>query len=122
MSLRPAMGSRRRCDRTSRFERDLDRLSRKHPGFRATVEQALSLCTSARRAPGDRIPGTGGHGYVVLKFRLPLDGKGRATGARLIYARNEERVVALFIYAKGDRENIGAPVVLDALRRFGLPA
>ena len=82
----------------------------------------MSLCATARRAPGDRIPGTGGHGYLVLKYRLPLDGKGRATGARLIYARNEERVVALFIYAKGDQENIGAAVVLDALKRFGLPA
>ncbi len=112
MSLRLPMGSRRPIERTPGFERDQERLSRKHPGFRATVERALSHCATARRPPVDRIPGTGGHGYLVLKYRLPLDGKGRATGARLIYARNEKRLIALFIYAKGDRENMGPSVVL----------
>ena len=106
--------SARRVERTTRFERALTRLSRRHRSLPATVEAALQQIASAWWLRDDRIPGVPRH--QVFKRRIPLDKKGKQKGARLIYTRDNTRVVALFLYAKADAADIPIAEVRDALR------
>ena len=56
----------------------------------------------------------------VYKRRLPLDGKGKRGGARLIYYCDGERIVLLAIYAKSAREDIPTRAINEALSNAGL--
>lgn len=44
--------------------------------------------------------------------------KGKQGGARLIYYRDEERVVALFLYSKGDVTDIPVKEIREALAPY----
>lgn len=106
-----------RCiERTPRFERELTRLSRKHPSLQTTVDEALQQIVCARRVHDDQIPGI--RGYQVFKRRIPLGEKGKQKGARLIYSRDNTRVVALFLYAKAATDDIPIKEISDALRQL----
>ena len=53
---------------------------------------------------GDIIPGTGG----VRKVRIPLAGRGKSGGARVVYYvfDDDAPIYALLVYAKARRENL----------------
>jgi hypothetical protein len=55
-------------------------------------------------ALGAVIPGTAG----LRKVRWSLGGKGKRGGARVIYywARSADRIMMLFIFAKGERDDL----------------
>lgn len=107
----------RYIEKTTAFKNSLRRLSKKHPGLEQIVDEALnSYATDG--PPLDRIPGVGGH--PVFKERRPLPNRGKRGGLRIISYCDEDRVVGLLLYAKGDRESVPNNVIKDALRNCGL--
>jgi hypothetical protein len=64
---------------------------------------------------GELIPGTGG----LRKRRVPLPGRGKRGGARVItlYLGDRFPVYAVFAYAKNERENL-SPQQTQALMRI----
>jgi len=64
----------------------------------------LLLYLSRYYAAGDEIPGTGG----LRKLRYAIGGRGKSGGVRVIYYFFDEvnPVLALFLYAKNERENL----------------
>lgn len=65
-----------------------------------------------------RIPGLSG--LPVFKERLPLGNQGKRGGARIIYFSDPDRVVALFIYAKGKRGDIPVREIRGAFAEAGI--
>ena len=53
---------------------------------------------------GDRIPGTGG----IRKYRIPMEGRGKSGGGRVIYLDvfEQENLYLLFAYPKNVQENL----------------
>ncbi|MFC0200833.1 type II toxin-antitoxin system RelE/ParE family toxin [Paracoccus rhizosphaerae] len=71
-----------------------------------TEEDRLQLNVFLSHNPdaGDLIPGTGG----ARKLRIPLKGKGKSGGARVVtyYCGDDVPVFLLDVYAKGDKINL----------------
>jgi RelE toxin of RelE / RelB toxin-antitoxin system len=59
---------------------------------------------AANPAAGDLIPGSGG----LRKMRVPLEGRGKRGGGRVIYWFHSERmpVVLLFVFAKNETSDL----------------
>lgn len=110
----------RSVDRTDQFEKDLESLTKKkYPDLEETVREFLKDCSkSGAVAPSHKIPGVGKDS--VFKSRLPLGNMGKRKGARIIYSCDDERVVALFVYAKNQTSDIPVNEIKEALRDFGL--
>lgn len=102
------------------FRKHLDKLTRRQPLLREQVEGLLGRIARDPTPHGAKIPGQGG--APVFKVRLPLGTKGKQSGARLIYYRDEERVVALFLYSKGDVTDIPVKEIREALAPYLDPA
>lgn len=68
--------------------------------------EAVIAGIAANPDGGDLIPGSGG----LRKRRIPLPGRGKRGGARIItlHLGEEFPVYAVFIYAKNERENLSA--------------
>lgn len=64
----------------------------------------LNVFLSQNPDAGDLIPGTGG----ARKLRIPLKGKGKSGGARVVtyYCGEDVPVFLLDVYAKGDKVNL----------------
>ena len=108
----------RRIERTTRFERNVSRLSRKHRDITEMVDEFLSAAARRDVPVGVKIPGL--EGAAVYKVRLPLRGAGKRSGARLIYYCSPDLVLAMYVYAKSDTEDIPVKELRDALSsRFG---
>ena len=60
-------------------------------------------------------------GRPIYKGRLQTGSRETRGGARLIYAYEENRVVALRLYLKSDRETIADQAILDALNAAAEP-
>ena len=106
----------RRVERTAEFERSLTRLTNKHRVKTETVDEALAEYAS--KGPGKTSQRIGGLGEVegsVYKDRLKLAGAGKRDGARIIYLCNDSLVLALFLYAKGDRKDVSPKEIRQAL-------
>lgn len=83
------------------FQKDLDRLSRKHPDLHAVVDRA---CDDIRRGPehwGDAIQG---FAHRIWKKRLAVSGHGKRGGLRLVFEVDAASGVAwlLRLYAKNE--------------------
>lgn len=102
--------------RSDRFNRALRSLTRKkYPDLENTVQKFLADCSnSGAPATSHKIPTVGSNS--VFKSRLRLGGMGKRRGARIIYYCDEERVVALFIYAKNAVSDIPVKEIRDALK------
>lgn len=102
--------------RTSKtFDRSLHTLGRKYrdivKNYRREIRRVVKDGPDARfRLSGmvDQAP--------VYKRRLALDGKGKRSGARLIYYCDDRWVIPLFIYAKSAQDDIPTKEINDALR------
>jgi hypothetical protein len=94
---------------TRAFSQDIDAMLR--PGERDVVVAGIT----AEPNGGELIPGTGG----LRKRRIPLPGRGKRGGARVITLYLGERfpVYAVFAYAKNERENL-SPQQTQALMRI----
>ena len=102
----------RECTRTPAFEKDLKALARKHRGLDAVVQSALdSIAADGPSSTAHRMQRMGGE--PVYKERIAWEGSGARGAARIIYRCDEQRVMALAIYAKNDTEPTG-----PALRRL----
>lgn len=60
-------------------------------------------------------------GRPIYKARLRTGSSGTRGGARLIYAYEEHRVIALRLYLKSDQETIADQAILDALNAAAEP-
>jgi hypothetical protein len=83
---------------TRAFSQDIDDMLR--PAERDAVVAGIALDPE----DGELIPGTDG----LRKRRVPLPGRGKRGGARVItlYLGDRFPVYAVFIYAKNERENL----------------
>ena len=106
--------------RSSRFDRDLRSLTKKkYPDLKETVQRFLTRCgKSGVPAVSHKIPGVGNNS--VFKSRLALRGMGKRKGARIICFCDEERVVALFVYAKNSLSDVPGNEIRAALNAVGL--
>jgi hypothetical protein len=66
------------------------------------IELQKAICENPQKPPV--IAGTGG----VRKIRVPLEGRGKSGGARVLYVDFvvREMVGLLYVYAKGEKESI----------------
>lgn len=100
------------------FRRRLNRINRKHPGTKRLVEELLEKIEADGVPPNaDRIPGI--KGQPVFKIRTKIGNRGKRAG-RLIFHYKDGKAEPLFIYFKGDQEDVTPIEILDALRAFGL--
>ena len=100
-------------------EHALKKLSKKHPSLQQAVPALLTKI--AGHGPTRicrRIQYQGG--TPVFKVRVPIRGMGLRQAARLIYYCDETQVVGLFLFVKGDQENVSPKEIQDALRQAGL--
>ena len=108
----------RELERSETFIKGIRRLSKKYPSVEDDAENFLrQVCSSGPVQTSKRIPGTGGS---VFKERLGLGNRGRRSGARVIYYCDDSRVLALFVYAKNDKDDVPVPEILEALDDFDL--
>jgi hypothetical protein len=93
---------------TRAFAQDIDAMLSE--AERAAVIESIALVPDG----GDLIPGTGG----LRKRRVPLPGRGKRGGARVItlYLGDDVPVYAIFIYAKNERENLSPSQTRTLLR------
>jgi hypothetical protein len=95
------MADRRRMQavaETRAFSEDIDAML--SPGERDVVINGIALDPEG----GDLIPGAGG----LRKRRIPLPGRGKRGGARVItlYLGEAFPVYAVFVFAKNEREDL----------------
>ena len=105
--------------RAKSFSRDFDKLHSKHRDLDITLEEEIQNIQEPEVNPGPRLTGIKDQA-PVYKRRLPLGGKGKRGGARLIYYRDGEQIVLLAIYAKNNMEDIPAKAINEALSNAGL--
>ena len=105
--------AKRRVEHTDVFDSNVARLARKHRDFARTVDEFLK--EAARRDVPNAMQIPGLDGEPVFKVRLPLGDRGKSGGARLIYYRSPDLVLAMYAYAKSDTEDIPVTQIRDAL-------
>ena len=103
--------------RTKRFIQDLKRL-RRHHGLESKVNDVLNDIANGK-IPGekqikdvDKKP--------VFKTRCGTQNMGRRNGARIIYYKDDSKLIALHIYLKNDKENISSGEVMAFLKENDL--
>lgn len=88
---------------TSRFEKELKKISRVYPGFKKDIEN-LVILLSANPEQGSHL----GHG--IYKVRIPITGKasGKSYGARVIHVvfSAREEVFLLSVYDKSVKKDL----------------
>ena len=112
--------ARRAVELSEDFHRDLRRIVRRHTRVEAGALEALEQVAEDGPAPTHhRLARLGGR--LIYKARLPTGSRGKSGGARLVYAYEENRVIALRLYLKSDRESIADQAILDALNAAAEP-
>ncbi len=100
------------------FNMKIKRLRRKYPSVRDDLDWLIDQLRNDQR-PGDKIPHVG---YDVYKVRLgnPSGGRGKRGGFRVVYyLRRKDDVLLLTIYAKTERQDIGADEIQRIIDEFG---
>ena len=88
-------------EKIPRFEKQLKKLGRKHPGFKDEVQATLCSIAMGKHPTGDLLPGYCAT-HDVFKVRIGLGNAGKSSGARIIYCWDGEILLALYVYAKND--------------------
>jgi hypothetical protein len=109
------MGQSRRIYQTITFQNEVKRLAKKHRGADLTlvVSKFLETLASSSAPLGDLIPGL--DSAAVFKVRIAGGGMGARGAFRVIYFRDPEFVLALFIYQKGELEDVRPKEIRTAL-------
>ena len=109
----------RHVDRTAKFARSLKGLSKRHPDLNGAIITALArYATSGPTKTSQQIPRL--KGAPVFKDRLAFGNRGQRGGARIIYYCDAECVMAMFLYLKGEQEDVPVNEIWDALKQTGL--
>ena len=90
-----------RVERTDAFQKQLLKLCRKDRALKDRVVDLLDDLAEDKVSQGNRL-GLGSDKHVVLKVRVALGNRGKRSGARIIYLKNPDCLIALFIYSKQD--------------------
>ncbi|WP_253274460.1 type II toxin-antitoxin system RelE/ParE family toxin [Nostoc sp. PCC 7107] len=101
------------------FEEQLYKLSKRFRNIRSDVQPIIEELQQGNIV-GDGI-GRIGEEYVVYKVRVRNSNiqKGKSAGYRLIYQlESPTSILLLTIYAKSDREDIGANEIRDIVANF----
>ena len=106
----------RSIERASTFDKLLKKLSKKHPDLPKTIEKELVRFASARKPIGNKIPHIDGR--PLYKERLPIGNLGKRRGARIIYSCDDDRILALFLYAKSDRSDVPLEEINKVLAEY----
>ena len=101
---------------TKKFQTQLNKLSRKNRGIHDKVVDSLTNLAKEEIPDGSRIPRASG--LRVYKMRIPLENRGKSGGARLIYYRDANLILALFIYAKNSQTRVSPEEIKKALRDY----
>lgn len=88
---------------TDTFQRQLRKLCRKDQVLKDRVIDLLHDLAQDKVVKGNRL-GIGSDKHVVFKVRVALGNRGKRSGARVIYLRTSNYLIALFIYSKKDSE------------------
>ncbi len=107
----------RTIERAQRFKRDLKKL-RRHRGLSSKVQDILSGLATDIIPDGDQFPGLGER--PVFKIRCGTENMGRRKGARIIYYKDDLKLVALCIYLKNDRDNVPGKEIMAVLEKYVL--
>ncbi|MCY4674801.1 MAG: type II toxin-antitoxin system RelE/ParE family toxin [Bacteroidetes bacterium] len=59
-------------------------------------------------------------GKPVYKIRCGTKNMGARSGARIIYYKDDSKLIALHIYVKNDRENVPSKEIMTFLKENGL--
>lgn len=110
----------RKIHRSDGFDKQLKQLAKKHRELPQAVSKALDHASGQPVPPGDLIPGLGG--APVYKERIAFGNTGKRGGARLISYCGEALIAPLFIYVKGDTDDIPKAMIAEALAAAGLIA
>ena len=111
---------RRAVELSEDFHRDLRKIVRRHTRVESVALKTLEQVAAAGPVPTHhRLARVGGR--PIYKARLPTGSRGTRGGARLIYACEENRVIALRLYLKSDRETIADQTILDAFNAAAEP-
>lgn len=109
----------REVRRRSAYDHALKSLSKKHRSLPENVEGLLTRIAAGGPTPNcDQLEGMDDR--PVYKVRVPIEGMGLRKAARLIYFCDHAEVVALFIFVKGDKENVPQKEIREALKAAGL--
>ena len=100
------------------FDRSLHTLGRKYRDIVKNYHREIRRVVKDGPDARFRLSGMANQA-PVYKLRLALDGRGKRSGARVIYYCDDRLVVPLFIYAKSAQDDIPTKEIDDALRGLG---
>ena len=95
---------------TSRFRKNLKKLSKRYRLIRSDLEPLISQLQSGK-LPGDQIVGSG---LTLFKVRLKNSNiqKGKSAGYRVVYyTKTKEKITLVTIYSKSDRADVSVSEV-----------
>lgn len=100
---------------SSRFKKEAKRLTKKYPSLKDELK-SLSLSLSENPFQGTHI----GSDIYKLRISIASKGKGKSGGGRIIHyvQMEDEDVVLLTIYNKGERSNITKAEIEAILAEF----
>ena len=106
----------RKIERTKKFNQNLRKLSKTHRGLTEAVESILYKLASDNIPDGDRLQGYGE--YRVFKIRCGTGSRGKRSGARIIYSKDDSILLALTVYLKNRKEDVFTQEILAFLQHF----
>ena len=96
------------------FCKNLKYLGRKYKGLGPIVDATLkTYIKSGPTETSRKIPNLGGK--PVFKDRIPIPGKGKRGGVRIIYYCDHERLIPLYAYAKSETIDLPMDEIEKAL-------
>ena len=95
--------NRRKIEKGRTFDRELARLDRRYRGLANEVETRLNSLASGEILNEKRYLGFKG---LIYQIRCGTKSLGRKNGARIIYYKDESRLLILYIYLKNSAGKI----------------
>ena len=105
--------SRRKIEKGKTFERELARLDRRYRGLANEVELRLDSLASGEILNEKRYLGFKG---LIYQIRCGTGSMGRKNGARIIYYKDESRLLILYIYLKNAAGKISSKKIERILK------
>jgi len=102
---------------TPDFKRLFKRLFKKYPSLKADLQE-LVVNLSEKPSLGIHL----GHGIYKIRLAISSKGKGKSGGARVItyVITSDKEVYLVFIYDKGQLDNITKLQIFELLKKAGL--
>jgi len=111
--------AQRTVKRAPEFDRQLKKLGKRHRRLPDIVRELFNSIATDSILDGDTL--TRLRGLPVFKIRCSTgEDKGLRSGARIIYFKNNSKLVALYIYLKSDRIIISDKKIIEILKNNSL--